>query len=134
MVPSAFVTLDRLPLAPSGKVDRQALPAPEASPAAGPREAPATATEREVAGVWQEVLGAAPGARDDFFALGGHSLKAVQVLSRLRAAFGIDLTLRDFFAAPTVRGLAALVEEALLGGAPAADLDALLDRLEAGHA
>jgi amino acid adenylation domain-containing protein len=136
MVPSAFVTLDRLPLAPSGKVDHQALPAPEttAPAAAAEREALATPTEREVAALWQDVLGTAPGPRDDFFTLGGHSLKAVQVLSRLRAAFGIDLTLRDFFAAPTVRGLAARVEEELLGGAPAVELDALLDRLEAGHA
>jgi predicted RNA methylase/acyl carrier protein len=135
MVPSAFVSLDRLPLLPSGKVDRGSLPAPEAaSPSDADREPPATPTEREVAEVWRAVLGAEPGVRDDFFALGGHSLKAVQVLSRLRAAFGIDLTLRDFFAAPTVRGLATRVEEALLGDAPAADLDALLDRMETGHA
>jgi amino acid adenylation domain-containing protein len=128
MVPSAFVSLQRLPLMSNGKVDRRALPEPEAQTGAD-REPPTTPTEQEVAAAWREVLGCEPGAVDDFFLLGGHSLKAVQVLSRLRSAFGIDLGLRDFFAAPTVRGLAAQVEEKLLAGAETAELDMLLDRL-----
>ncbi len=131
LVPTLFVSLDRLPLLPNGKVDRKALPSPDpAAPAVSARwEEPATPTEREVAAVWREVLGTEPGATDDFFVAGGHSLKAVQVLSRLRAAYGVDLTLRDFFAAPTVRGLAGRVEEALLAGADAAGLEALLSHL-----
>jgi amino acid adenylation domain-containing protein len=107
--PSAFVILDRLPLTPSGKIDRRALPDP-ALPAPG-AERPRTRLERTLAAIWEQVL-AAPevGLDDDFFALGGHSLRAVQVLSRLRDATSIELPLRALFDAPTVRALALRVE------------------------
>jgi amino acid adenylation domain-containing protein len=110
MVPSAFVALDALPLASSGKVDRRALPAP---PAAAPADTvePRTETEQAVAAAWRELLSVARvGVEDDFFALGGHSLLATRVLSRLRDAYGVEMTLADFFAAPTVASLAAEVE------------------------
>jgi amino acid adenylation domain-containing protein len=120
MVPSAFVVLDRLPLTPSGKTDRRALPAP--GEAAGAEfVAPATATERVLAEIWSEVLGVERvGADDSFFALGGHSLLAVQAATRIRAALGVDVPLRTLFDEPRLRGLAAWLD----GGADD-DLDDL---------
>ncbi len=110
MVPSAFVTLDALPLSPNGKLDRAALPAPVV--AATARELPVTATQRVVAAVWEEVLGVEQvGLDDDFFDLGGHSLLAIGVLARLRDAHGhTGIGVMDLFGHPTVRGLAALVD------------------------
>jgi amino acid adenylation domain-containing protein len=119
MVPAAWVVLDALPLTPSGKVDRRALPEPDASAAAAARVAPRTPAEELVAGVWERVLGVRPGADDNFFDLGGHSLRATQVVSRIRDAFGIDLPLRALFEAPTVAGLAARAVAARAGGSAA---------------
>jgi amino acid adenylation domain-containing protein len=112
MVPSAFVFLDALPLTPSGKVDRRALPAPDAhAPDAAKHVAPRTPAEEIVAGIWTEVLGlSAVGATDDFFELGGHSLLATQVVSRVRESFGVELPLTRLFENSTVEGLAAHVE------------------------
>ncbi|HVR95062.1 MAG TPA: amino acid adenylation domain-containing protein [Thermoanaerobaculia bacterium] len=112
MVPSWFMVLERLPLNPSGKVDRKALPLPEVSIPARSYIAPRTPAEEVVAGIWAEVLGLSRvGIEDNFFELGGHSLLAVQVVSRVRQAFGVELPLRDLFEAPTVAGLAARLEE-----------------------
>jgi amino acid adenylation domain-containing protein len=107
MVPAAWVMLERMPLTPSGKVDRRALPAPDDTAEAAGRVAPRTPAEEVVAGIWARVLGVAPGVHDNFFDLGGHSLRATQVMSRIREAFGADLPLRALFEAPTVAGLAA---------------------------
>ena len=114
MVPSALVLLDALPLTPSGKLDRRALPEPEAAHA-GEFVAPRTATERALADLWTDVLRVdRVGADDDFFALGGHSLLATRVVARVREAFGVELPLRAMLEAPTVRGVAEQVDA--LGG------------------
>src|SRR6185295_10118026 len=109
------------PLTPSGKVDRRALPAPDRAGEADAFVAPRDPAEEMLAEIWREVLGVRRiGVHDDFFALGGHSLLATQVMSRLRAAFGVELPLRRLFEGPTVAELARTVEEVLAAGAPAA--------------
>jgi enterobactin synthetase component F len=109
-LPSAYVTLDALPVNSSGKLDRAALPAPHYAVAGG--RAPATDTERRVAALFAEALRLpAPGAEDDFFALGGHSLLAVELMLRVREEFGWDPGLGALFEHPTVARLAMLLEE-----------------------
>jgi amino acid adenylation domain-containing protein len=134
MTPSAFVMLERLPLTPSGKIDRRSLPEPEAFGAgrsdAAPYQPPETETEKEVAGIWSEVLGVEQvGVNDNFFELGGHSLMVMQVLARMRASFGVELELPVFFAAPTVRGVAEAIETAMLAQAGDVNLGEMLDLL-----
>ncbi|MES1245583.1 MAG: amino acid adenylation domain-containing protein, partial [Acidobacteriota bacterium] len=117
MVPSAFVTLPALPLSPNGKVDRRALPAPEArhqEAGSEPFAAPRTPLEAVLADLWAEVLGIdAAGIQDDFFALGGSSLQATQLVSRVRQVLRAEVPLRILLRQPTVAGLAeALTEDA----------------------
>jgi acyl-coenzyme A synthetase/AMP-(fatty) acid ligase len=112
MVPSAWVVLDNLPLNPSGKIDRKALPAPELSRDVLGVEyvAPRNSTEELLAGIWAEVLKIERiGAHDNFFALGGHSLLAAQALRRTREVLGVKLDLRLVFLAPTLGELAACI-------------------------
>ena len=117
LVPAGWVRLDALPRLPSGKLDRRALPDPDAAAARAEYVAPATPTETELAEIWAAVLGVERvGAGDDFFALGGHSLLATRMISRVRRAFAVELPLRALFEAPTVAGTAARIDAALAGG------------------
>lgn len=112
MVPSVVMVLHTLPLTPAGKVDRRALPAPDFG--SGPRtgRVPATANERALAAVFEAVLGVESVAADDnFFALGGDSIVAIQLVARAKAA-GLGLRARDVFEHKTVAGLAAVATEA----------------------
>jgi hypothetical protein len=112
MVPAAFVMLAFVPLTPNGKVDRQALPAPDQARRALAKTfvAPRNPIEEAVARIWAEVLDRERiGIDDNFFALGGHSLLAAQVIYRLRDVFLMDLPLRSLFEDPTVAGVAAVI-------------------------
>jgi non-ribosomal peptide synthetase component E (peptide arylation enzyme)/acyl carrier protein len=134
MIPTAWVWLEELPLTPNGKVDRKRLPRWEAETqreGRGESRRPETEAERVLAGIWGEVLRVGEvGTDENFFSLGGDSLTATQMISRVRAAFGIDLTLRAFFAAPTVGELASAVEEAVLAKTSPGRIDEMLELLE----
>jgi amino acid adenylation domain-containing protein len=114
MIPSRFVTLDALPLTPSGKLDRRLLPAPGAHIDDEPPETP---TEVWLAAIWHEVLRVKRiGRSDDFFALGGQSLLALQVVARVRDVFHIELPLKVLFDLPILQMLAARLDQALAAG------------------
>lgn len=112
MVPGAFVFLEALPLTPNGKIDRKALPKPE--PDRSPRDGyapPRTLVERELAGLFQEVLHLDRiGIRDNFFELGGHSLLAIQLISRVRETLKVELPLFSLFEAPSIETLGRGIE------------------------
>ncbi len=115
MVPAAWMGLESLPLNASGKVDRRALPRPEAH---REEEAPVAArneSEEVLSGLWREVLGVPTvGVRDNFFRLGGHSLAAARLGARLNDVLGLEVPLSTLFAAPTVEKLALALEELLV--------------------
>jgi len=116
MLPSSFVFLDALPLTSNDKIDRRALLAPDQSRPELEKSyvAPRTPVEETLAGIWAEVLQLERvGIHDNFFHLGGHSLKVTQVLSRVCNTFDVELPLCSVFEAPTVTGLAARVVAAL---------------------
>jgi len=109
MVPSQFVILDRLPLSPNGKLDRRALPSPE--PIRTSVASPMSVLERLVASLYEDVLGIeSVGPDDDFFDLGGHSLRATQLVSQVRDLLQIELPLRTFMEAPDVASLCRIIE------------------------
>jgi amino acid adenylation domain-containing protein len=113
MVPAAFVALQRMPLTPSGKIDRRALPDPEDVRAEAETTflAPRTRTERRLADAWREVLRVEQvGVDDNFFDLGGHSLLVTQLASRIRTEFGVELPMASVFEAPTLAALAGRIE------------------------
>ena len=113
MVPSAFVTLDAMPLTPNGKLDRSALPVPDSSrPELDVAYAvPRSSIEEKLVELWQEILEVRPvGIHDNFFDLGGHSLAGASLISRLNRAFGLDLAVRVLFEAPTVAQLTNWIE------------------------
>ncbi|MBN3897944.1 MAG: amino acid adenylation domain-containing protein [Nostoc sp. NOS(2021)] len=109
MIPTAFVFLEAFPLTPNGKINRRALPVPDAFQRNLEVDlvAPSTPTQQELATIWAEVLKIKQvGIHDNFFELGGHSLLATQVISRLREAFSLDFPLRYLFENPTIAELA----------------------------
>ncbi|WP_162551297.1 non-ribosomal peptide synthetase, partial [Paenibacillus tepidiphilus] len=107
MIPSYFVELEKLPLTANGKVDRKALPAPDREAHTEGYEAPRDALERQLAELFAEVLGVKEvGIGDSFFARGGHSLKAMTLVSRIHQRLAVELPLRELFARPTVKALA----------------------------
>ncbi|HXO42761.1 MAG TPA: phosphopantetheine-binding protein, partial [Thermoanaerobaculia bacterium] len=133
--PAFFVPLPALPLTASGKVDRRALPAPEEGPAAlsaGEQVPPGTAVEEALAAIWCEVLKLDKvGIYDDFFALGGHSLNANQVLARVRELFEVELPVPSLFESPTIAGLAQAIARELMAETDAATLAEVMSDLGA---
>ena len=120
MMPATFVTLAALPLTISGKVDRAALPAPDATNTLrdGDVVAPRTDVETELAAILSSLLGVDEvSVQDNFFMLGGHSLLGTQLIARVRDAFGVELSLRTLFDAPTIADLAAEIERARMAEA-----------------
>jgi amino acid adenylation domain-containing protein len=115
MIPSDFVMVDALPLTPAGKVDRRALPLPDRTrpDLDSTFVAPHTETQSLIAKIWSQILGVEHvGVYDDFFDLGGHSLMATQILSRLRDIVNVEIPLRAMYEIPTVANLAEAVEAA----------------------
>ncbi|MGC5287852.1 amino acid adenylation domain-containing protein [Micromonospora sp. DT231] len=114
MLPAVFVTMDRLPLTGNGKVDRAALPEPgtERPALSAPLVQPRTPVQQQLAEIWAEVLGVAEvGLDDDFFDLGGHSMLATRAVALARERYGLAVSLRALFDAPTVGLLAGLLDE-----------------------
>ena len=113
MLPSAFITLETMPLTLNGKINRRALPALNSGSRQSETDfvAPSTPTEELLTGIWAEVLGIERvGVHDNFFDLGGHSLLATKVVSRVREAFSVELPLLSLFSSPTVADLAQFIE------------------------
>jgi len=120
MVPVSFVQMAEMPLLRSGKIDRRALPEPATGGAAAPRPhiEPRNEVERQLAAIWRELLDVKEfGVTDNFFALGGDSLLAIQVLARIRRAFQVEVSIRSLFDGPSIDELGRAVEEAKISGA-----------------
>jgi acyl carrier protein len=116
MVPSVFVPLERLPLTANGKIDRQALAALAVERSnSGSGAAARSETEKSLVEIWAELLGVGEiGVDDDVFDLGAHSLMAMKALTQIRDRFNVNLSLRNLFEAPSVAGLAAMIESLCL--------------------
>ncbi|GAB3261158.1 non-ribosomal peptide synthetase [Kineosporia babensis] len=139
LIPADFVAVESIPLTANGKLDRSALPQP-GRPDQVARTAPRNPAEERVAQIWAEVLGGAPQDVDvhtSFFAAGGHSIRAVQLIAELKSAFGVQLSIRAVFERPTVAELAEEIEAAIvaeIGQMSATDLMAQMkDPLEEGN-
>ena len=128
MIPTFYGWLDAMPLTANGKLDLKALPEPDSTPA--PRTSliePRNDIESGIAELWTSVLGRNGfSMQDDFFTVGGHSLLAIQLLSRLREKFGVDIPARQLFDAPTIEGLAELIERRETAPPPAGKLHSLI--------
>ncbi|HEX2931054.1 MAG TPA: condensation domain-containing protein, partial [Candidatus Binatia bacterium] len=116
MIPSAFVNLKEIPVTPGGKIDRNALPEPDnrRPDLTGPYVLPSTEIEKRLSRIWSEVLSLdRVGVQDNFFDLGGHSLTASRLISRVLDSFQVDLPVKSLFESPTLAGFAQRVEDAL---------------------
>ena len=114
MLPTVFMTLEKLPRAPNGKLDRRALPVPERQRTEAPVAA-RTPVEKQLVKIWGDVLGNAEvGIYDDFFELGGHSLLALQIVARVRQRFLVELPLALLFEEPTAAALAVSIAELVM--------------------
>ena len=133
MIPLHYLALDEFPHTPNQKIDRKALPAPQYdahasdTTSAGAR----TPTEKTLARIWSEILGVSRiRVHDDFFELGGQSLIAIRLISRVREALDVDVPLKSLFATPTIAGLAATLDQLRIERADDASLEAALQELE----
>ncbi|MGH1392468.1 MAG: amino acid adenylation domain-containing protein [Trichormus sp.] len=114
MIPSQFIILDALPLTPNGKVDRRGLPKPQFKTSSH-TIAPRTPTEELLLNIWQNILNLnSVGITDNFFALGGHSLLVIRLVSQIQQVFGVDISLRQIFENPTIAELATLIDSSRL--------------------
>jgi amino acid adenylation domain-containing protein len=117
MVPVAFVRLESMPLTANGKLDRRALPPPTPLPSSFDEEwvTPDSPIEKKLAEIWADMFKVQQiGVFDNFFHLGGHSIKAVRVINRINQTFNVNLSVRNVFEEPTIAGLALLIEETLI--------------------
>lgn len=133
MLPEVFIMVEAMPLTANGKLNLSALPAPDTH---RPSQtsllvAPRTPIEETLARLWREVLKLEQvGIRDSFFDLGGHSLIAIKLVTRIRTEFNVELSLADFFTVLTIEALGQKLEEALIEASSAAEIDAILGLLE----
>ena len=133
MIPSVFVMLESFPLAPNGKVNRGALPRPDWTrpELESPYVAPGTPTETDLAAIWAEVLSLdRVGVHDNFFDLGGSSLSATQVISRVFKGFELELPIQSLFQAPTVAEMAAVIMQNQVKNSGEGDLEGVVAELE----
>ncbi|MGG1721343.1 condensation domain-containing protein, partial [Bacillus wiedmannii] len=113
MIPAFFVQLDKLPLTTNGKVDRKALPSPDGSSVAGvvEYEAPRNTVEEKLVSIWQDILDIENiGIQHNFFEIGGHSLKATTMVSRIHKDLKVELPLRQIFKTPTIKGIGEYID------------------------
>ena len=133
MIPSVFVKLDKIPLNANGKFDRGALPDPDDKrpPLSTLYALPRNEMEKSLVQIWEEVLGVRPiGIQDKFFDLGGHSLSATQVVSRVIKQFELKIPLQSLFQSPTVADMAAEISAHRGKRLDQSQLAAILDELE----
>jgi amino acid adenylation domain-containing protein len=133
MIPSCFIQLDRIPLTVSGKIDRRALPAPESQEllAGNTYHPPETEEEKIIAGIWSDLLGLDKiGINDNFFTIGGHSLQAVRVISRIQEIFKQEVSLRLLFENPTPHRLAAAITRLQIKNMGEQNMEKMLMQIE----
>ncbi|MEV7071813.1 amino acid adenylation domain-containing protein [Streptomyces sp. NPDC093990] len=114
MIPATFTALDAIPVNANGKVDRRALPEPGRREDGPAHVAPDGPVEERIAEVWTELLGVQASAHDNFFHIGGNSILAIRLISRIQQEFGIDFAVRTVFEGPTIAQLAATVTERVM--------------------
>lgn len=138
MIPSKIMIIDKIPISPSGKLDRRALPGMDGlADSEAEYVAPGSSLEKELAALWAEVLGlewdgerSPIGINDNFFNLGGHSLLATQIISRVRETYQVELPVRRLFETPTIAGLSEIISDSLIENVDSEEIEALLDEIE----